>query len=128
MGGAASEVSDTTTRVAMEAATWNGPNILRTSTKLVLRTEASSRFERQLHPELALAAQRLAARLMVDLCEARMVPGTIDVAEPVPPPRRIVLRSGRVEGLLGERIEPQDSATLLERLGFGVAQANGDLD
>ncbi len=80
MGGAASEVSDATTRVAMEAATWNGPNILRTSTKLGLRTEASARFERQLHPELAVAAQRLAARLMVELCGARMVPGTIDVA------------------------------------------------
>jgi phenylalanyl-tRNA synthetase beta chain len=128
MGGAASEVSDTTTRVAMEAATWNGPNILRTSTKLGLRTEASSRFERQLHPELALAAQRLAARLMVELCGASMVPGTIDVAEPVPPPRRLTLRSKRVEGLLGEQIEPQEAATLLERLGFGAEQADGDLD
>jgi phenylalanyl-tRNA synthetase beta chain len=128
MGGAASEESEGTTRVAMEAATWNGPNILRTSTKLGLRTEASSRFERQLHPELALAAQRLAARLMVELCGARMVPGTIDVAEPVPPPRRIVLRSKRVEGLLGERIEPPDAAALLERLGFEVEQVDGDLD
>ena len=128
MGGAASEVSEGTTRVAMEAATWNGPNILRTSTKLGLRTEASSRFERQLHPELALAAQRLAARLMVELCGARMVPGTIDVAEPVPAPRRIVLRSRRVEGLLGERIEPEDAAALLERLGFGAKEADGDLD
>jgi phenylalanyl-tRNA synthetase beta chain len=128
MGGAASEVSDATTRVAIEAATWNGPNILRTSTKLGLRTEASSRFERQLHPELAIEAQRLAARLMVELCGARMVPGTIDVAEPVPPPRRLVLRSARVQGLLGERIEPQESAEILGRLGFGVEQTDGDLD
>jgi phenylalanyl-tRNA synthetase beta chain len=128
MGGAASEVSDATTRVAIEAATWNGPNILRTSTKLGLRTEASSRFERQLHPELAMKAQRLAARLMVELCGARMVPGTIDVAEPVPPPRRLELRSARVQGLLGERIEPQESAEILGRLGFGVEQTDGDLD
>jgi phenylalanyl-tRNA synthetase beta chain len=46
MGGAASEVSGATTRVAMEAATWNGPNILKTSAKLGLRTEASARFEK----------------------------------------------------------------------------------
>jgi phenylalanyl-tRNA synthetase beta chain len=128
MGGAASEVSDETTRVVMEAATWNGPNILRTSTRLGLRTEASSRFERQLHPELAALAQRLAARLMVELCGARMVPGTIDVAEPIPPSPTLRLRSARVEGLLGERIEPQEAAALLARLGFGVEQANDDLE
>jgi phenylalanyl-tRNA synthetase beta chain len=128
MGGAASEVSDATTRVAMEAATWNGPNILKTSSKLGLRTEASARFERQLHPDLALAAQRLAARLMVELCGASMVPGTIDVAAPVPPPRRIGLRSARVERLLGESIEPLQSAAILERLGFGVEQSDGDIE
>ena len=72
MGGAASEVSAATTRVAMEAATWNGGNILETSKKLALRTEASARFEKQLHPELALRAQRLAARMMVELCNARI--------------------------------------------------------
>jgi phenylalanyl-tRNA synthetase beta chain len=131
MGGAASEVSAATTRVAMEAATWNGPNILDTSSKLGLRTEASSRFERQLHPELALAAQRLAARMMVELCGARIVPGTIDVAEPVPAPRRLGLRSARVQGILGEVIDPDESAAILERLGFGVERADapeGDLD
>ena len=76
MGGQISEVSDDTTRVLMEAATWVGPNIMRTSKGLGLRTEASARFEKQLHPELAMAGQRLAARLMVELCGARLVPGT----------------------------------------------------
>jgi phenylalanyl-tRNA synthetase beta chain len=56
MGGEASEVSDETTRVLLEVATWNGVNILRTSRKLGLRTDASTRFEKQLHPELALWA------------------------------------------------------------------------
>ena len=55
MGGEISEVSDTTTRVLMDAATWVGPNILETSKTLLLRTEASARFEKQLHPELGMA-------------------------------------------------------------------------
>ena len=55
MGGQISEVSEGTTRVLMEAATWVGPNIMRTSKALGLRTEASARFEKQLHPELAMA-------------------------------------------------------------------------
>jgi phenylalanyl-tRNA synthetase beta chain len=128
MGGAASEVAAPTTRVVIEAATWNGPNILKTSSKLALRSEASTRFEKQLHPELALRAQRVAARLMVELCGARLVPDTLDVAAEPEPARRIVLRSERVESLLGERIEPAESHELLERLGFSVAPRDGDLD
>ena len=94
MGGQVSEVSDSTTRVLLEVATWNGVNILRTSRKLGLRSDASNRNEKQLHPELALRAQRVAARLLVELCGARLVPGTIDVARrdprcaPAAPARR----------------------------------------
>ena len=51
MGGQRSEVQPTTTRVLMEAANWNGPNIQRTSQRLGLRTEASGRFEKGLAPE-----------------------------------------------------------------------------
>jgi phenylalanyl-tRNA synthetase beta chain len=118
MGGRISEVSDKTTRVLMEAATWVGPNILRTSKALGLRTEASARFEKQLHPELAMAAQRLAARLMVELCGARMVPGTVDVYPAPAAPRVVPLRHERMEKLLGERIEPDAVHGILERLGF----------
>src|SRR3954463_15553119 len=78
MGGARSEVSDTTTRVAMEVASWNGPNIQRTSTKLGLRSEASGRFEKGLAPEQAMEAQIVATRLMIELTGAKPPSGTID--------------------------------------------------
>ena len=81
----------------METATWVGPNIMRTSKALGLRTEASARFEKQLHPEQAIAAQRLAARLMVELCGARMVPGTIDAYPRPADPRVVGLRAERME-------------------------------
>ncbi len=127
MGGEASEVSESTTRVLLEAATWNGVNILRTSRKLGLRSEASNRFEKQLHPELAMRAQRVASRLIVELCGAKLVPGTIDAAAQMPPPRRPRMRARRAESLLGMRIEPELCATYLERLGFGVEREGGDL-
>jgi phenylalanyl-tRNA synthetase beta chain len=120
MGGLISEVSDRTTRVLMEAATWVGPNILRTSAELGLRTEASARFEKQLHPDSAMAAQRLAARLMVDLCGARLVPGTIDAYARPPEPRRVPLRLERLVKLLGEEIPPDEVGAILGRLGFEV--------
>ena len=119
MGGQISEVSERTTRVLMEAATWVGPNIMRTSRALGLRTEASARFEKQLHPDLAMAAQRLAARLMVELCGARMVPGPID-AYPAPKGLRTVpLRHERITRLLGEEVAPDEVHAILLRLGFG---------
>jgi phenylalanyl-tRNA synthetase beta chain len=125
MGGQASEVSASTTRVLLEVATWNGVNILRTSRKLGLRSEASNRFEKQLHPELAIRAQRMASRLMVDLCGAKLVPGTIDAAAEMPPVRRVRLRPHRADALLGMEIQPELCATYLQRLGFGV-EREGD--
>jgi phenylalanyl-tRNA synthetase beta chain len=128
MGGQTSEVSAETTRVLLEVANWNGTNILRTSRELGLRSEASSRFEKQLHPELTMRAQRIASRLMVELCGAKLVPGTIDVAAEIPAPRRLILRAERVEGLLGMFISQQDQQTYLERLGFEVRPAGDDLE
>jgi phenylalanyl-tRNA synthetase beta chain len=128
MGGQVSEVSAETTRVLLEVANWNGTNILRTSRMLGLRSEASSRFEKQLHPELCMRAQRIASRLMVELCGARLVPGTIDVSAEIPAPPRIALRGSRVEGLLGMPIAPEDQTAYLERLGFGVEASGEGLD
>ncbi len=125
MGGEVSEVSEATTRVAMEAATWVGSNIMRTQSKLALRTEASARNEKGLHPEQAIAAQRLAARLMVELCCARMVPGGVDEYPRPAQPRMVALRSARVEKLLGIAVPDDEIRAILERLGFEVAGADG---
>ena len=128
MGGQRSEVSDATTRVLLEVANWNGTNILRSSRMLGLRSEASSRFEKQLHPELCMRAQRLASKLMLELCGAKLVPGTIDVAAEPPQSQRLELRESRVEGLLGMKIEQADQSAYLQRLGFGVAESAQGLD
>jgi phenylalanyl-tRNA synthetase beta chain len=128
MGGQVSEVSEDTTRVLLEVANWNGTNILRTSRLLGLRSEASSRFEKQLHPELCMRAQAIASRLLVELCGAKLVPGTIDVAAEPPAPHRLRLRAARVRGLLGMEISQAEQAAYLERLGFGVEFEGADLE
>ncbi|HWT24252.1 MAG TPA: phenylalanine--tRNA ligase subunit beta, partial [Solirubrobacteraceae bacterium] len=110
MGGARSEVRGTTTRVLMEAATWNGPNIQRTSTRLGLRTEASGRFEKQLQPEQGVDGQAVASALMISLCGARPVGGTIDVGGPGPEPAVVPLRARRLAGLLGSTVPLEDAA------------------
>jgi phenylalanyl-tRNA synthetase beta chain len=121
MGGEVSEVSEETTRVLLEVATWNGVNILRTSRKLGLRSDASNRFEKQLHPALAIRAQRIASPLMVEHCGAKLVPGTIDEAADIPEPHQLELRTERVEALLGMSIEPKLCSEYLKRLDFEVS-------
>jgi phenylalanyl-tRNA synthetase beta chain len=122
MGGQVSEVSEKTTRVLLEVATWNGNNILRTSNLLGLRSEASTRFEKQLHPDLAMRAQRVASKLMVELCGARMVAGTIDVdSRPASmAPFDLSYRPARSDALLGMVVVPERASAYLERLGFAV--------
>ncbi|HKG01739.1 MAG TPA: phenylalanine--tRNA ligase subunit beta [Conexibacter sp.] len=131
MGGARSEVHEETTRVLLESATWDGPNIQRTSTRLGLRSEASGRFEKGLAPEQAIDALAVATQLIVELCDARLAVGTLDVD---PPSGRdsshavIRLRDARVTGLLGAPIARERLAEILSALGFGVADADDGLD
>jgi phenylalanyl-tRNA synthetase beta chain len=128
MGGARSEVGPATTRVLMEVANWDGPNINRTSTRLGLRSEASARFEKGLAPEQAMDAQVVATRLMVELCGARLVPGTVDVGGVPEPPAPLRLRDARVQRLLGVDVPRARSAEVLRALGFGAADADDGLD
>ena len=141
MGGARSEVSAETTRVLMEVATWDGANIHRTSLALGLRSEASGRNEKQLQPEQAIEAQVLATRLMIEVCGATVVPGTIDVGGTGPggsesvgtgwigtPLRTIRLRDARVSGLLGLEIPRARCAEILTALEFTTADAADGLD
>jgi phenylalanyl-tRNA synthetase beta chain len=126
MGGERSEVQAETKRVLMEVANWRGPNIHRTSWALGLRSEASSRFEKGLAPEQCMYAQILATRLMVELCGARVLHGTIDTAPEGAPPQTIRLREQRVQAILGMPVARARQAEILRALDFQVAEVNGD--
>src|SRR6185295_7895272 len=77
---------------------------------------------------LALRAQRVAARLMVELCDARLVPGTIDVTGEIPAAHRLRLRGGRAERVLGVAIPFERQVDYLDRLEFEVAEDGADLE
>jgi phenylalanyl-tRNA synthetase beta chain len=131
MGGARSEVGPDTTRVLLEVAAWDGPNIHRTSSRLGLRSEASGRFEKGLAPEQAMEAQIVATRLLVELAGATVAPGTIDAGpfaqDPWPTPT-LRLREAKVAGILGMAVPRDRQRQLLGALGFGVADAADGLD
>ena len=120
MGGARSEVQPATSRVLLEVATWNGPNIHRTSWALGLRSEASGRFEKGLQPEQTLQAQALASALIVELCGATLLPGTIDVGGAGPALQTIELRERRVEAILGVPVTAERQREILAALDFAT--------
>ena len=127
MGGQVSEVSAETTRLLLEVASWDGVNILRTSSLLGLRSEASTRFEKQLHPATTLWAQRVASKLLVEVTGARMMPGTIDEAAEVPAAHVVSLHGSRLDSLLGIEVPRERAREHLERLEFEVTD-EGETD
>jgi phenylalanyl-tRNA synthetase beta chain len=128
MGGERSEVQPDTTRVLMEVASWSGPNIHRTSWALGLRSEASGRFEKGLAPEQCMHAQAVASRLMIELCGARLVPGTVDVAWERVPTQTIGLRERKVEAILGMPVARERQGEILRALDFGPSSVDGGLE
>lgn len=121
MGGARSEVSDATTRVLMEAASWDPPTIMRMWRLHDLRSEAATRFERGVDPELADIANQRASALVAEWAAGEVLEGAVDEHPTPAVPARISLTIGEVERLLGPGFEAEGVARILERLGMEVA-------
>jgi phenylalanyl-tRNA synthetase beta chain len=128
MGGAATEISATTTTVLLECAWWQPMAIARSSKFMGLRSEASARFERGTDPEiLDLAARRLAELLAPS--GAGLLSGAVTVDGALPDPGQVHVRTSRVNRLLGTDLSADDIASLLRPIGFLVdAAAVADAD
>jgi phenylalanyl-tRNA synthetase beta chain len=79
MGGASSEVDDSTTDVLVEAAHFDPTTVARSSRRHRLVTEASKRFERGVDPRVTAAAAQLAVDLLVEHGGGAPDPGVTDV-------------------------------------------------
>ena len=119
MGGADSEVGEGTTTILLESANFDAVNVRRTSGALNLRTEASIRFEKGLHPELAATAIRRAMKLLVDHTGGRAAKGIIDVYPSKRADTRVVVTRERIERVLGMDLSTTQVRTALTDLGFG---------
>ncbi len=120
MGGARSEVRDSTHRVIMEAASWDPPTVMYTSRRHDLRSEASARFERGVDPNLALDANTRACQLLLEVGGGSVLEDVIDVVANPAVPARIDLSLRDVTRLLGDRFTLEGCGRLLRRLELGV--------
>ncbi|NOY54830.1 MAG: phenylalanine--tRNA ligase subunit beta [Actinobacteria bacterium] len=120
MGGEETEVGPTTRRVLIEAAHFDAPTVMNTAKRHGLRTEASSRFERGVDPDLPARAAARAAQLMAQLADGVPAPGTKDAYPSPIHEGTVTLPLGEPERLLGISLPREEIVDLLERLGFGV--------
>ncbi|MFM8620570.1 MAG: phenylalanine--tRNA ligase subunit beta [Candidatus Nanopelagicaceae bacterium] len=125
MGGAASEITDETTNVVLESATFERSGIQRTTRALGLRTDGSNRWEKGVNPHLAPIAAQRAAELIVAWAGGEMLADPQDVHEALPEPNPIRLRVERVGEVLGMDVEPVESERILTGLGFDPARVDG---
>jgi len=129
IGGEDSAVTDGTTEILLEAATFNGSSVRQTARELGLRTEASSRFEKGLPAELALAGARRAASLIAELAGGSVHREWADVYPRPQEPVRVRLRPGLVDDVLGLHVPLEEAESILKRLNFHVRPLeDGDWD
>ena len=129
IGGEDSAVTEQTTDILLEAANFDGVNIRSTSRTLRLRTESSSRFEKGISPELALAGARRAATLLAQLAGGSVHVGWADVYPRPQDPARVRFRPEQVDAVLGIHVPLQEMEAILKRLEFQVrVQDDGEWD
>ncbi|MCQ9155507.1 phenylalanine--tRNA ligase subunit beta [Acidomonas methanolica] len=119
MGGAATGVSEETTDVFLEAALFDPVRIALTGRRLGIHSDARQRFERGVDPALVLPGLEAATRLILDLCGG-VASEIVQAGEPPAWQRDAWLRFGRIAGLGGVEIAPDDAVRTLEHLGFEV--------
>jgi phenylalanyl-tRNA synthetase beta chain len=126
MGGQNSEIGTGTKRIVIESAYFHPPSVRRTSKKLGLKTEASTRFERggDINGPLIGLARVDELLNAIGGGKARGIP--VDV---YPSPRQtaqLTLRAARIARILGQAVPAEDVPRILTPLGFGVSRSGDD--
>jgi phenylalanyl-tRNA synthetase beta chain len=123
MGGAESEITDSTTDIAIESAVFDPVSIRRTGHRYALRSEASLRFEKGQEARLARIGADRVAQLVMSWAGGSCAKGRIDTAPDEPTPARLAFRPARVSRLLGDEIATGDQREFLRRVGVETEAA-----
>lgn len=125
MGGLNSGVKDDTTEIVFESANFDGTNIRVNSKNLGLRTESSSRFEKDIDPNLAALALDRACALVEELGCGEIMEGTIDVYNNVKEEKTLEVSVSWINKFLGTSLEAEEMKRCLDSLDLKTT-INGD--
>ncbi|MEY4723395.1 MAG: hypothetical protein RLZZ324_908 [Candidatus Parcubacteria bacterium] len=121
MGGEDSGVTDKTTTIIFESATFNEVSVRRTARALNLHSDSSLRYEKGLPEDLTAAALARA----VELCQkiaCGKVASTVQDVRPAPARKvKYAFRPAKAEALIGVAIPRAEMLSILKSLGFGVS-------
>ncbi|MDB5225794.1 MAG: phenylalanyl-tRNA synthetase subunit beta, phenylalanyl-tRNA synthetase beta chain [Candidatus Adlerbacteria bacterium] len=123
-GGEADRIDESTTDIVLESATFDGVTIRRGAHKLKLRTDASSRFEQVLSPELCAHGMRACAKLILEIAGGEC-DGFVDVYPEPQPQAYAAVTVEKINRLLGTQLTGADIADAFVRLGFAYKEQDG---
>ena len=124
MGGLDTEIESTTKNVVIEAAIFDGIKVRKTSKKIV-RSEASNRFEKGLDPNRTYIAMERAVKLLEEYADAKIQTGTVIYDKSDKSDKVIEITVKNINDILGADISEKDIIDVYERLGFSV-EKNGE--
>lgn len=123
IGGAASAISETTTRIVLESANFQAASVRLTSARHRLRTDASMRFEKSLDPENTVRGLARAVELLRQVGPGiRTSGGVADNRAPLSHQPPISLPVDFVSRKLGKEVDEREIIRILNALGFSVAE------
>jgi len=118
MGGLNSEVTESTTSILLEAASFKAASIHYTSHHLGLLSEASMRFERGISAGMTIPALRHATQLIAELGGGKVAKGIIDVYPGKKITKPVTVTSGKVKRVMGMGVSRDLIVKSLTSLGF----------
>lgn len=127
MGGFDTEVTDETTTILLEAATFEPGRTSRTSRNLGLISESSMRYERRVDDVEIDRMSAAAAQLLAEVSGGTVVPGLIDVYNTKTEAPTLEFRIPRFQAMMGEAIPRDFTIDMLQRLGCSVDAAQEEV-
>ncbi|QDV55648.1 phenylalanine--tRNA ligase subunit beta [Rosistilla oblonga] len=126
MGGASTEVTESTTDLLIESAVFTPLSVRRTARKLKLHSPSSFRFERRVDPQGVDWASRRCCELILEIAGGTLEQGVVDTEPQLPAPTNVCLRLAQVERVLGVKVPDDEIRKILTALGCEEQTADVD--
>lgn len=119
MGGFDTEISDTTTNVLVEVASFDPVSVRTTARAIKLHSPSSFRFERRVDRQNMDWASRRCSELIQQVAGGQLLTGSVVAGEPLPEsPQPVSIRFNQIQRLLGMEVPADECVSILQRLGL----------
>ena len=122
-GGKPTGISETTTDIIIESANFDGVSTRKSASALKLRTDASSRYEQVISPDLCAYGMRAVADLILELAGGEIA-GFVDEYPTKPERTAVSATIASINGILGSALTDADVGNALQRLDLRFTRSD----